>query len=83
MVNTLKAAGDKTVVFILYMIPTRDYDSNASAGGTDSLIIYKGDVNNIIILLEPFALIQIQRLVIMILEPDTCGNLVTGNGTNC
>jgi len=75
----LKAAGSKTVVFILYMIPTRDCNSNASAGGSSSLETYKGYVNNISNTIRQYP----NSKVVMVVEPDTLGNLVTGNSESC
>ncbi|KAG4102374.1 cellobiohydrolase [Neocallimastix lanati (nom. inval.)] len=75
----LEAAGTKTVVFIMYMIPTRDCNANASAGGASSLEAYKGHVDNIANTIKSHP----NSKVVMILEPDTLGNLVTANSEAC
>jgi len=75
----LKAAGSKTVVFILYMIPTRDCNSNASAGGASDLNKYKGYVDDIAGTIKSHP----ESKVVMIVEPDTLGNLVTGSSEAC
>ncbi|ORY77883.1 hypothetical protein LY90DRAFT_376920 [Neocallimastix californiae] len=75
----LEAAGSKTVVFIMYMIPTRDCNANASAGGASNLETYKGYVNSISNTIKKYP----NSKVVMVLEPDTLGNLVTANSENC
>nr|AAR08200.1 CelA [Neocallimastix patriciarum] len=75
----LEAAGSKTVVFIMYMIPTRDCNANASAGGASNLQTYKGYVDSISNTIKKYP----NSKVVMILEPDTLGNLVTANSENC
>jgi cellulose 1,4-beta-cellobiosidase len=75
----LEAAGTKTGVFIMYMIPTRDCNANASAGGASSLEAYKGHVDNIANTIKSHP----NSKVVMILEPDTLGNLVTANSEAC
>jgi len=75
----LEAAGSKTVVFILYMIPTRDCNSLASAGGASSLETYKGYVDDISNTISQYP----NTKVVMVVEPDTLGNLVTGSSEAC
>jgi len=75
----LKEAGSDTVVFVLYMIPTRDCGANASAGGSQNLDTYKGYVNKIYDTINQYP----DSKIVMILEPDTIGNLVTNNSDNC
>lgn len=75
----LNEAGSKTVVFVLYMIPTRDCNANASVGGSGSLDKYKGYVDNIYNTINRYP----DSRIVMILEPDTIGNLVTANNDNC
>nr|AEH95579.1 cellulobiohydrolase C16 [Orpinomyces sp. Y102] len=75
----LKAAGSKTVVFILYMIPTRDCNSLASAGGASSLETYKGYIDSISNTIKSYP----SSKVVMVVEPDTLGNLVTGTSESC
>eukprot|EP00833_Pecoramyces_ruminatium_P018334 jgi/Orpsp1_1/1192366/evm.model.d7180000092652.1 len=75
----LEAANGKTVVFILYMIPTRDCNSNASAGGASNLEKYKGYVDNISNTIRSYP----NTKVVMVVEPDTLGNLVTGESESC
>jgi len=75
----LEAAGSKTVVFIMYMIPTRDCNSLASAGGAASLDTYKGYVNDISNTIKKYP----NSKVVMVIEPDTLGNLVTGTSESC
>eukprot|EP00833_Pecoramyces_ruminatium_P003813 jgi/Orpsp1_1/1177845/evm.model.c7180000063091.1 len=75
----LEAAGDKTVVFILYMIPTRDCNSLASAGGASSLETYQGYVDDISNTISQYP----NSKVVMVVEPDTLGNLVTGSSEAC
>jgi len=75
----LDEAGSDTVVFVLYMIPTRDCNANASAGGSQNLDTYKGYVNKIYDTINRYP----NSRIVMILEPDTIGNLVTANNDNC
>jgi len=75
----LKAAGSKTVTFILYMIPTRDCNSLASAGGVSDLDKYKGYVDKIANTIKKFP----ESKVVMVIEPDTLGNLITGETEAC
>jgi len=75
----LDEAGSKTVVFVLYMIPTRDCGANASAGGSATLDKYKNYVNTIYNTINNYP----NSRIVMILEPDTIGNLVTNNNDNC
>ncbi|KAL6632000.1 1,4-beta cellobiohydrolase [Neocallimastix sp. 'constans'] len=75
----LEAAGSKTVVFILYMISTRDCNSLASAGGASSLETYKGYVDDISNTISQYP----NTKVVMVVEPDTLGNLVTGSSEAC
>jgi len=75
----LKAAGSKTVTFIMYMIPTRDCGSLASAGGAKDLDKYKGYVNSIAKTIKSYP----DAKVNMIIEPDTLGNLITGDTDAC
>eukprot|EP00833_Pecoramyces_ruminatium_P002459 jgi/Orpsp1_1/1176491/evm.model.c7180000057811.1 len=75
----LVAAGSKTVVFILYMIPTRDCNSQASAGGASSLETYKGYIDSISKTISSHP----STKVVMVVEPDTLGNLVTGSSEAC
>ncbi|ORX46614.1 1,4-beta-D-glucan-cellobiohydrolase [Piromyces finnis] len=75
----LAAAGSKTVVFILYMIPTRDCNSLASAGGASSLEKYKGYIDDISNTIRSHP----ESKVVMVVEPDTLGNLVTGSSEAC
>jgi len=75
----LQEAGNKTVVFVLYMIPTRDCGANASAGGSATIDKYKGYINNIYNTFNQYK----NSKIVMILEPDTIGNLVTNNNDNC
>jgi len=63
----------------MYMIPTRDCNANASAGGAGNLNTYKGYVDNIARTIRSYP----NSKVVMILEPDTLGNLVTANSANC
>ena len=74
----LAAAAGKNVVFVLYLIPTRDCNANASAGGASDLNKYKGYVDSIANSIKSY-----QGKVAMIVEPDTLGNLVTGNSDAC
>ncbi|OUM60882.1 carbohydrate-binding module family 1 protein, partial [Piromyces sp. E2] len=75
----LVAAGSKTVVFLLYMIPTRDCNSNASAGGASDLNKYKGYIDDISNTIKSHP----ESKVVMVVEPDTLGNLVTGSSEAC
>jgi len=75
----LEAAGKKTVTFIMYMIPTRDCGSLASAGGAKDLNKYKGYVNSIAATIKKYP----DAKVNMIIEPDTLGNLITGDTEAC
>jgi cellulose 1,4-beta-cellobiosidase len=75
----LDEAGSKTVVFVLYMIPTRDCNANASAGGTANIDKYKSYVDKIYNTINKYP----NSRIVMILEPDTIGNLVTANNANC
>eukprot|EP00833_Pecoramyces_ruminatium_P010614 jgi/Orpsp1_1/1184646/evm.model.c7180000090385.1 len=75
----LEAANGKTVVFILYMIPTRDCNSSASAGGASNLDKYKGYVDDISNTISQYP----NTKVAMIVEPDTLGNLITGETEAC
>ncbi|ORX46613.1 1,4-beta-D-glucan-cellobiohydrolase [Piromyces finnis] len=75
----LAAAGSKTVVFLLYMIPTRDCNSLASAGGASSLEKYKGYIDDISNTIRSHP----ESKVVMVVEPDTLGNLVTGSSEAC
>nr|AAD51055.1 exocellobiohydrolase precursor Cbh6 [Piromyces rhizinflatus] len=75
----LDDAGSKTVVFVLYMIPTRDCNANASVGGSATLEKYKGYIDNIYNTFNQYP----NSKIVMILEPDTIGNLVTANNANC
>nr|AAP33843.1 hybrid 1,4-beta-glucanase [synthetic construct] len=75
----LEAAGDKTVVFILYMIPTRDCNSLASAGGAKDLAKYQGYVDKIAATIKSYP----DSKVVMVIEPDTLGNLITGSSEAC
>jgi len=74
----LQAAGSSTVVFVMYMIPTRDCNSNASAGGASDLDKYKSYVDSIANTIKSYG-----TNVVMIVEPDTLGNLVTGDSEAC
>eukprot|EP00833_Pecoramyces_ruminatium_P017587 jgi/Orpsp1_1/1191619/evm.model.d7180000087383.1 len=75
----LKAAGSKTVTFILYMIPTRDCNSLASAGGASDLKKYQGYVDKIAKTISKYP----DSKVVMVIEPDTLGNLITGETEAC
>jgi len=76
----LEAAGpSQTVVFLLYMIPTRDCNSQASAGGASGLDVYKGYVDDISNTIRSYP----NTNVVMVVEPDTLGNLVTGTSEAC
>jgi len=75
----LQEAGSKTAVFVLYMIPTRDCGANASVGGSGSFNQYKGYVDKIYNTINQYP----NSRVVMIIEPDTIGNLVTANNDNC
>ncbi|OUM66128.1 family 6 glycoside hydrolase, partial [Piromyces sp. E2] len=75
----LKAAGTKTVTFILYMIPTRDCNSLASAGGASDLEKYQGYVDKIANTISEYP----DTKVVMVIEPDTLGNLITGSTEAC
>ncbi|ORX49021.1 cellulase A [Piromyces finnis] len=75
----LDEAGSNTVVFVLYMIPTRDCNANASAGGSSNIEKYKGYVDKIYNTINQYP----NSRIVMILEPDTIGNLVTANNDNC
>ncbi|ORX58594.1 hypothetical protein BCR36DRAFT_318179, partial [Piromyces finnis] len=75
----LKAAGSKTITFILYMIPTRDCNSLASAGGASDLKKYQGIVDKIANTISKYPDVK----VAMVIEPDTLGNLITGSTEAC
>nr|5JX5_A Chain A, Glucanase [Orpinomyces sp. Y102]5JX5_B Chain B, Glucanase [Orpinomyces sp. Y102]5JX5_C Chain C, Glucanase [Orpinomyces sp. Y102]5JX5_D Chain D, Glucanase [Orpinomyces sp. Y102]6IDW_A Chain A, Glucanase [Orpinomyces sp. Y102]6IDW_B Chain B, Glucanase [Orpinomyces sp. Y102]6IDW_C Chain C, Glucanase [Orpinomyces sp. Y102]6IDW_D Chain D, Glucanase [Orpinomyces sp. Y102] len=75
----LNEAGSKTVVFVLYMIPTRDCNAGGSNGGADNLSTYQGYVNSIYNTINQYP----NSRIVMIIEPDTIGNLVTANNANC
>ena len=61
------------------MIPTRDCNSLASAGGADSLEKYQGYVDDIAGTIKSHP----ESKVVMVVEPDTLGNLVTGDTEAC
>jgi len=61
------------------MIPTRDCNSLASAGGASSLETYKGYVDDISNTISQYP----NTKVVMVVEPDTLGNLVTGSSEAC
>jgi len=76
----LGGAGGSTIVFIMYWIPTRDCNSNASQGGANDLNGYRGYVDSVY---NSFRSYPNNRIVIVI-EPDTIGNMVTSqNNENC
>jgi len=75
----LKSANGKTVTFILYMIPTRDCSALASAGGAESLEKYQGIVDKIAGTISQYP----DTKVAMVIEPDTVGNLITGDNEKC
>jgi cellulose 1,4-beta-cellobiosidase len=76
----LGAAGGNTAVFIMYWIPTRDCNSNASQGGASDLNSYKSYVDSVY---NTFRSNGNSRIVIVI-EPDTIGNIVTSQeNENC
>jgi len=61
------------------MIPTRDCNSNASAGGASGLDVYKGYVDDISNTIKSHP----ETNVVMVVEPDTLGNLVTATSEAC
>lgn len=69
----LGAAGSNTAVFLLYWIPNRDCNSNASKGGANDLNSYKSYVDSVY---NTFSQNSNKKIVIVI-EPDTIGNMVT------
>ncbi|ORX82996.1 exocellobiohydrolase [Anaeromyces robustus] len=76
----LSSANGSTAVFIMYWIPTRDCNSNASQGGANDLNAYKSYVDDVA---NTFRSNQGSRIVIVV-EPDTIGNMVTSqNNENC
>ncbi|ORX81022.1 hypothetical protein BCR32DRAFT_327488, partial [Anaeromyces robustus] len=75
----LKAAGNKTITFILYMIPTRDCNSLASAGGAADFEKYQGYVDSIAATIKKYPNAKVN----MVIEPDTLGNLITGETEAC
>ncbi|ORX46611.1 hypothetical protein BCR36DRAFT_297243, partial [Piromyces finnis] len=77
--HLVNAGPSQTVVFLLYMIPTRDCNSLASAGGASSLDKYKGYVDDISNTIRSHP----ETNVVMVVEPDTLGNLVTGTSEAC
>ena len=77
--HLINAGSSQTVVFLLYMIPTRDCNSNASAGGASGLDVYKGYVDDISNTIKSHP----ETNVVMVVEPDTLGNLVTATSEAC
>ncbi|OUM60879.1 glycoside hydrolase family 6 protein, partial [Piromyces sp. E2] len=77
--HLVAAGSSQTVVFLLYMIPTRDCNSLASAGGASDLNKYIGYVDNISNTIRSHP----ETNVVMVVEPDTLGNLVTGTSEAC
>nr|AAQ09258.1 cellulase [Anaeromyces sp. W-98] len=75
----LQEAGSDTVVFVLYMIPNRDCGAVSSRGGADSIDKYKGYVDKIYNTINQYP----NSRIVMILEPDTLGNMVTNNNGIC
>jgi len=76
----LGAAGGNTAVFMMYWIPTRDCNSNASQGGASNLNDYKGYVDNVYNTFRSFS----GSRIVVVVEPDTLGNMVTSQSNeNC
>jgi len=76
----LSYAGGNTIVFMMYWIPTRDCNSNASQGGASDINSYKGYVDDVA---NSFRNSPNTKIVVVV-EPDTLGNMVTSQGNeNC
>ena len=76
----LGAAGGNTVVFMMYWIPTRDCNSNASQGGASDLNSYKSYVDSVYNTFRNYS----GSKIVVVVEPDTLGNMVTSqNNENC
>jgi len=76
----LGAAGGNTAVFMMYWIPTRDCNSNASQGGASDINAYKGYVDSVA---NAFRGSPNSKIVVVV-EPDTLGNMVTSQeNENC
>jgi cellulose 1,4-beta-cellobiosidase len=76
--SQISDAGSKTIVFILYWIPTRDCNSYASQGGAQNINEYQQYVNKVY---NGFKSHPNSKIVVVI-EPDTLGNMITSQGND-
>eukprot|EP00833_Pecoramyces_ruminatium_P017942 jgi/Orpsp1_1/1191974/evm.model.d7180000089761.1 len=74
----LTQAGDETVVFVLYWIPTRDCNSSASQGGAQTMDEYYEYVQRILKGFEEHP----ESKIVLVIEPDTLGNMITSQSNS-